>query len=494
MSVDNPLRAASRVAVGLGAIVCIGAGACPLDHTNLYDSATPIQLSISGPTSSVLLLDTLDFTATVDPRWTGGTPKWSSSNDAVLSLLVAGRYVTRSNGTADVIVTVGPHEGRYHVTVNAPPQVPVRLGIATCAGSTSPTFNALGQSATLCAAYYDSRGLTVPGTVNPTYVSLDNSVAQVVAGAIVAVNNGMAWVRGSAGGFTDSIRVTVSQVPAIIYMPFYFSLPGGGGTYQINYQVGDPRGNVIPGATVQWSSNNPGVIDVDSNGLVTAPSWGVAKIKGSVGSVSGSADVHTTGGTPPAVQSVSAVYLSTQRLLIVRGDVVDAQGDALAYAIGLDYQTWQAGPLRLGTAVQPADYLLQEAPNQQFLVTLYTADESENGGSASTPLDSTSHPQAPVVLSINAYRVGADSLRVDFTAKDNELDAVEVWLVGLASNTGVIHPAPLFTRFTLPASPTAQFSGSVGLRSNAAISQLGIVLRDATGAFSQVVAMPPVVQ
>jgi len=304
----------------------------------------------------------------------------------------------------------------------------------------------------------------------------------------------MTWVRGSAGGFTDSIRVTVSQVPAIIYMPFYFSLPGGGGTYQINYQVGDPRGNVIPGATVQWSSNNPGVIDVDSNGLVTAPSWGVAKIKGSVGSVSGSADVHTTGGTPPAVQSVSAVYLSTQRLLIVRGDVVDAQGDALAYAIGLDYQTWQAGPLRLGTAVQPADYLLQEAPNQQFLVTLYTADESENGGSASTPLDSTSHPQAPVVLSINAYRVGADSLRVDFTAKDNELDAVEVWLVGLASNTGVIHPAPLFTRFTLPASPTAQFSGSVGLRSNAAISQLGIVLRDATGAFSQVVAMPPVVQ
>jgi hypothetical protein len=322
-------------------------------------------------------------------------------------------------------------------------------------------------------------------------------VVTIFADAATAARNGVAWVHGSAGGFVDSIEVTVHQAPRFITLRAATDgLPGGGGSVLILHTVYDARGTPVEGAIFSWSTDNPGVINVDSTGLVTAPGWGKATITARVDSISAVMHLATTGGTPPAIQSLYAAYLVSQQMVLVTADVIDAQGDAQNYVVLMSdqvtYRDWN-GFLQHGTALQPADRLLQHVTRLYSGVYLVTGDESANETQASIEADTASHSQAPSLVAVTSFRIGADSLRVDFTAQDNELDAVEVWLVGLVDGNDV-HPAPLFVRFALAPTATAQFSGSVGLRSNAVINQLGVVLRDATGAFSPVVAVPPVVQ
>ena len=64
-----------------------------------------------------------------------------------------------------------------------------------------------------------------------------------------------------------------------------------GQTIQINATVLDQDNNVLTGATVAWSSNNPAVVSVSSSGLVTAVSGGTAQIRATSGSASANTSV-----------------------------------------------------------------------------------------------------------------------------------------------------------------------------------------------------------
>lgn len=64
-----------------------------------------------------------------------------------------------------------------------------------------------------------------------------------------------------------------------------------GQTLQINATVLDQDNNVLTGAIIAWSSNNPAVASVSSSGLVTAVSGGTAQIRATSGSASASASV-----------------------------------------------------------------------------------------------------------------------------------------------------------------------------------------------------------
>ena len=64
-----------------------------------------------------------------------------------------------------------------------------------------------------------------------------------------------------------------------------------GQTLQINATVLDQDNNVLTGAIIAWSSNNPAVASVSSSGLVTAVSGGTARITAESGSVSARIEV-----------------------------------------------------------------------------------------------------------------------------------------------------------------------------------------------------------
>jgi uncharacterized protein YjdB len=51
----------------------------------------------------------------------------------------------------------------------------------------------------------------------------------------------------------------------------------------------------VTGAAVDWTSSNPGVLTVDSSGLITAVANGTAKVSATVGGVTGTSALITVG-------------------------------------------------------------------------------------------------------------------------------------------------------------------------------------------------------
>jgi len=459
------------------------AGTCPLDHTNFYDPATPVSLSISGPAVSHGIGDTLLYTAAVDPRWTGGPPQWFSSDLNVIRLVASGRYVTAGVGTADIIAQIGAHQARTTLTVT---QVLAGMAVRTC-GGVSTKLIYLGQSLPLCPTLVDSSGGSMGGTISAVLASSDPSIVTVVGSGGRAVANGTAWIRGSAQGYTDSLQVTVQQLPGRLQIigPNPLSLPGGGTVQQLTWQAYDIGGSAMPPGSPNWGTNRPGVIDVSQSGLVTATGWGVATITARLDTATARLAVQTTGGSAPSLQSASASYLTSQGVLMVRTDVIDPQADGASVSID-----GSIIPLSRTTGVQPADQLFGAVTTAPLTVAIATRDESGNAIDTTIAVDTTYHDNAPVVLSVTAHGLGADSIWVDFTAQDNEMDAVEAWLVVVRVPYGL----SLMTvkRFTLAPSSTPVFSSSIGTRDTTQFKyRFGVLVRDATGAISQVVVAVP---
>jgi hypothetical protein len=458
------------------------AGACPLDHTNLWDANTPVQFSISGPTVSHGIGDTLVYTASIDPRWSGGPPQWFSSDESVIRLVRGGHYVTVGVGTAEVIAHLGPHETRTAVSVS---QVLKGLGVKTC-NAASPDLTYLNQTVSLCPALVDSAGGNIGGVVPAALSSSDPSVASLSGNDVVGVAIGVAWIRGTYQGYTDSLRISVQQIPfAVGISPNPVTLQGGGGSIQLTYNIVDRGGTTIPGAVPVWSTDHPGVIDVGPTGLVTATGWGPATITATYQTAKGTVAVSTTGGSAPLFLSLRATYLGkSSPYALVRADVVDPEGDGSSFDV--DGHTMA---LSRGTGLQTPDALIPWfATNPAFVIAL-ARDQSGNQRDSVVALDTVTTTGVPVVLSVQAFRIGGDSLQVDFTAADNEMDVVEAWLIG--PEVPAYH-LPLFVRFTLPVSNSVQFSGSIGVKNTISASLLGVVLRDATGAYSSVVMSPVV--
>ena len=469
-----------RTALGLGAGGLLLAGACPLDHTNLYDPGTPVELSVSGPAVSHGVGDTLVYSVVVDPRWTGNPPQWFSSNLNVLRLVTAGRYVTAAVGTADIVVQLGPHQTRTTVTVD---QVLAGMAVRPCpGGSTNLTY--LHETLSICSTLVDSAGGSMGGTIAATLSSSNPSVATVAGSSVEAQGNGTAWIHGSAQGYSDSLLITVQQVPRfVVLQPNPLVLPGGGSTAQITWQVLDNGSNPMPG-NPDLTTNRAGVIDVSQTGLVTATGWGIATITARVQDAVGTMSVQTTGGTPPRMDSLSAVGFPSLGYFFETAKVVDAQGDGFHITIG-GYQR----PLSHGIDVQRVDGIVGISGQFPTAIDFQALDESGNASDTTIAVDTNDESQAPAVISGDGFKIGTDSLRVDFFARDNEMDAVDVWLI--AAINGTYYYLPALARATLPPSATAYFNGSVGVRYNTInIQQLGVVIKDATGAYSSVFWVP----
>jgi alpha-tubulin suppressor-like RCC1 family protein len=205
---------------------------------------------------------------------------------------------TDASGVAQTQWTLGPSflahtatatmAGGATLTFSATPQVgPVdRIEVTPATAA----FTALGQTQQFTATPLDAYGNTVSG-VTITWTSVDPSVAAVSStGLVTAARNGSTQIRASGGGKVGMAEVTVQQVPAAVAI-------GGGtaviqaDTLQLTATVRDARGNIIPGATVTWSTSAPGVATVTQTGVVTAAGSGNAMITATA--ANGVSDTHS---------------------------------------------------------------------------------------------------------------------------------------------------------------------------------------------------------
>ena len=100
------------------------------------------------------------------------------------------------------------------------------------------------------------------------------------------------FLASTASCGKDSPTEPVPQTPARVTLSSEEeTLTAVGQTIQLTATVLDQENRVISGAVVTWTSTNPSVVKVDTNGLVTALTNGYVQIAASSGGLTASASI-----------------------------------------------------------------------------------------------------------------------------------------------------------------------------------------------------------
>ena len=153
----------------------------------------------------------------------------------------------------------------------------------------------VGDTLTITATEADTNGILLTG-ITPVWASSDTTIATVSTfGLVTARKIGTVSITASAGIGVGTAKIavvaalppsisaiTVTPTPAVVAVH---------GTQQLTAVVRDSAGNAIPGLTVTWQSNNPGVATVSSTGLATGIAVGSAIVSASIGGYLGTSNL-----------------------------------------------------------------------------------------------------------------------------------------------------------------------------------------------------------
>ena len=235
--------------------------------------------------------ETATLTATVLPEnATDKTVTWTSDTPAVAT--VADGVVTAvAEGTAKITAKAGDASVLCSVTVK-------KKVIAVESVTLDPTSLELtvGGTAALTATV-----LPENATDKTVTWSCDNTaVATVADGVVTAVAEGTAKVTAHAGDAsavcTVTVKADVVKVTEITINEADFSLAVG----ETKTLTATVKPENASDKTVTWTSDQPGIASVNSNGVVTAVAAGTAKItvKANGGDVSDFVNVTVTAAAP----------------------------------------------------------------------------------------------------------------------------------------------------------------------------------------------------
>jgi uncharacterized protein YjdB len=258
---------------------------------------------------------------------------------------------TNAAGEATAVWRLGIRPGRQNAAGVVTGLPPAEFTAVASPGSittitvapTATTFSAIDETRLFSASAFDLFGNPVSGA-SFSWVSLAPAVASVDgAGLARARANGSARIVVAAGNASDTATVTVNQVvDAVTVTPAELDLAGPGSTGQLSAVARDRNGHPVPGATIAWSSLNPGVATVSASGLVTAESLGTASIRASAAGRTGHALVTVAAVAPPGIRIVSGDRQTGRRGTVLAEPLVvevrDAQGNPVAGAL----VTWAA--------------------------------------------------------------------------------------------------------------------------------------------------------
>ena len=299
----------------------------------------PVELVPDEPTTVVVEPDSVHFaalegsvplSATVfdqdGAEMEGVVVTWRSSDPEVARLGPVGLVTSVGDGAAAAIATSGEVEGSAKVVVaQLAASIWIRPGVDI-------RMDALGDTARLAAEVLDPNGRPVPDA-DVVWSTADGEVATVTdAGLLTGVGNGSTTVRASFGELVDFVFVSIRQVPADVRLvPAYDTIrfASFGDTADLAAEVLDPRGKLIEGAAVSWSSSDSRVASVDRDGVVDARGNGWAQISASIHALSASVWVEVD-QIPTVFRAYSEVDViaigdSTQ----LRTEAFDAGGSAI---------------------------------------------------------------------------------------------------------------------------------------------------------------------
>jgi trimeric autotransporter adhesin len=288
-----------------------GCGAA--SHSGTTSEVTLKSLSISPPTSKILVGASQQFTVTGyysndSQRDLTASAKWTSVQPTIATISSAGMAVTLQAGKATITAASGSVSISATLTVSAPSLVSLSL---------SPSTATIAKG--------DTQQFTVTGTFNNQ--STKDLTSQAVWGAsaakVASINSsGLATARtvgtttitvtsGSASG-TGTLTVTPPVLTAIAITPADSSI-GLGTTEQLSTLGTFSDGSTQDlTASTAWASARPGVATIAKSGLATSWSIGTAKVTGSSGG-------FTASGTIAVLPVAATDYFSNAHNPVIDG-------------------------------------------------------------------------------------------------------------------------------------------------------------------------------
>ena len=214
------------------------------------------------------------------------------------------------------------------------------------------TLGFIGDTLSLDAEVTTTSGSALSG-LDYLWTSTDPSVASVdESGTVTAVGEGTTQIIARLLSIADTVTVTVLRVPVSLRVePDSVVFLELGETHQVSAAVLDGGGRELSDSTVHWSSADPSVATVDSNGVITAVGAGETTVTARSGEASASIyvrvaappgrayeiEVRYVGVPPTAAQQAAFAGAANRWSQVVVGDVPDVPLDIPAGACSIDH-------------------------------------------------------------------------------------------------------------------------------------------------------------
>jgi len=269
------------------AVACAAVAAACSSSTSPNGSVSAV--TVTPDTDSVAVGSTVTLQAAVmGPNGqvvSGQHVFWNTGNAAIATVSDAGVVTGVAAGQVQIAASAGGVSGVAAITVLPPPVASVEVSPAndtiTLPGTAQLTATAFDAQHNPLA----NRAITWSSNV-PNIANVDGT------GLVTGVAAGTATITASSEGKSGTAAVVVLPPVAasVTVAPTTTTLSVGDST-TLTATAKDASGNVIAGAPVTWSSDNPAAATVSSSGVVTAVGIGTATITAQSGNAKGTATI-----------------------------------------------------------------------------------------------------------------------------------------------------------------------------------------------------------
>lgn len=285
------------------AIVLWALCACTKKPEEVIIPVTSISLNFNK--AGLLEGESYRLQATITPSdATDPVIKWSSSDEAVVTVDQQGVITGKKAGTATITATCNGFSDTCEVTVSAEaiPVESVRLGLTKISVPVGKVFD--------ITITVSPDNATI-GTIN--WSSSDPDVATVDEyGQVTALAPGHTTITVEVSGKSDSCSLEVFSSDESITLDKENLDMGVGDTYTLKVTIQTQVGAVV----VTWSSSNTAVATVSEGGVVTAKAAGEAVITVTAGKFEAQCKVTVTDSFIP----VKSVTFEHDELIVHKGD------------------------------------------------------------------------------------------------------------------------------------------------------------------------------
>jgi uncharacterized protein YjdB len=247
---------------------------------------------------------------------------WSSSKPEIASVDSSGLIEGLKGGQATIVAESGGKRAEAIVTVDDP--------VASVDISPSPASVDLGGTAQLSVTLTDAAGNELSGR-DASWQSDDLGVATVDDdGRIHGVTVGQVIVTATSENVSDTVQVSVEEPVATVEISPSMASIEVAESVALTVTVKNSGGTVVTGEPVMWTSLNPTVVTIDTNGNIEGQQAGSATITAQVDTVTGMAEVTVTNPVRTVTVSGPSSPIEVTETLQLAVELADNGGNVLS--------------------------------------------------------------------------------------------------------------------------------------------------------------------